>query len=228
MLLPMRLYLSSYEIGDHPDELIRLVGPNKRAAVILNALDFKDEQTRKRKREKQFSNLKELGFEPEEIDLRQYFGKTAELENRLSQFGLVWVRGGNTFILKRAYEQSGFDRLIKSFLERDAFVYGGFSAGVVIAGPTLHGTELCDDPVTVPTGYKPEFDWKCLGLIDYVIAPHFRSDHPEAPMIEDMVDYLKAHNMPYKTLHDGDVIVVENGQETFIKRAEKLRYPFDP
>ena len=37
-----------------------------------------------------------------------------ELEQKLSEFGAVWVRGGNTFVLRRAFKESGMDKwLIK-------------------------------------------------------------------------------------------------------------------
>lgn len=89
--------------------------------------------------------LKSLGFSPEQIDLRNYFGKPQELKKYLSNFGLVWVYGGNAFVLKRAYEQSGFDKIIKDMLLKDEIVYTGFSAGIVILSKSLKGLEIVDD-----------------------------------------------------------------------------------
>ena len=50
--------------------------------------------------------------------------------------------GGNSFLLLRAMKQSGFDKLIVPLVENDILVYAGFSAGAVLATPTLHGIEL--------------------------------------------------------------------------------------
>lgn len=59
----MKLYLSSYLIGNNSDELASLVSGRKRVGVIPNALDFSDEQERLEEgRKREFSNLKELGF----------------------------------------------------------------------------------------------------------------------------------------------------------------------
>ena len=223
----MRLYLSSYQMGDHPEELVRLTGSRKRTALIMNAIDLDDSRTRAIKLQKQTSHLKELGLEPEEIDLRNYFSNPGNLENRLSQFGLVWVRGGNSFVLKRAFEQSGFENIIKSMLERDALVYGGFSAGAVMVTPTLRGIDLCDDALQVPPGYKNDFQWECLSLVAHSIIPHYRSNHPEAPFMEDIVRYMAENGLPYRTLRDGEAIVVEGGQEKIIERADVLRYPYE-
>jgi dipeptidase E len=46
-----------------------------------------------------------LGLEPVEIDLRRYIGKDSELRAVLSGFDLIYVRGGNTYILRRAFRQ---------------------------------------------------------------------------------------------------------------------------
>ena len=69
--------------------------------------------------------------------------------------------------------------MILDFLERDAIAYGGYSAGIVMLTPSLHGVDP-DDPKIVPTGYPPAIIWECLGLIPYAIAPHYKSDHPES------------------------------------------------
>src|SRR3989344_882968 len=43
----MRLYLSSFKIGNHPEKLVELTGSSKNAVVILNALDYKPESRTK-------------------------------------------------------------------------------------------------------------------------------------------------------------------------------------
>jgi dipeptidase E len=106
----MKMYLSSFRLGDHPEQLVDLVGNNKRAAVIANSIDFgNDPERRKAGVQREIDDLTKLGFTPEEVDLRNYFGKPKELEKKLSEYGMLWVRGGNTFILRRAYKESGMD-----------------------------------------------------------------------------------------------------------------------
>jgi dipeptidase E len=205
----MKLYLSSYKFGNHPEKLTELAGSNKKVAVIMNAVDFGDKERQNNSLLTQIEKLKELGFDAEGLDLRNYFGKKDELEEYLKGIGMVWIHGGNALILKRAFEQSGFDILIKEFVINNQIVYAGFSAAVCLAAPTLHGTELVDDPNIVPEGYNSNFNWDGLGFIPYNVAVHYRSDHPESELIEKEVEYFKEKNMPYKTLQDGEVIVVE-------------------
>ena len=51
--------------------------------------------------------------------------------------------------------------------------------------------------------------WEGLGIIDYVIVPHYKSVHLESEIMEEVVEYLIENKIPYKTLRDGEVIIVE-------------------
>jgi dipeptidase E len=46
-----------------------------------------------------------------------------------------------------------------------------------------------------------------LGIIDFSLAPHYRSDNPESPLIEEVAAYFVEHDIPHQCLRDGDVIV---------------------
>lgn len=203
----MKLYLSSDRLGNAPEKLVELVSNNKNVAVIANAMDFVENLEREESVKREIEDLRNLGLFPEEIDLRDYFGKQKELSKKLNDYGAVWVRGGNTFVLNRAMIQSGFDKLIRERNNDQTFVYAGYSAGVCVLTPTLHGLELVDYPNIVPEGYSPEIIWEGLGIVDFSLAPHYRSDHPESERIEKVVEYFIKHKMPFKTLHDGEVIV---------------------
>jgi dipeptidase E len=206
----MRLYLSSYRVGDSAGSLLALLGNGKRAAVIENALDHLSPAERGRLRRDchdPHAELRALGLVTEALDLREHFGSPKTLARRLEHLDLVWVTGGNAFVLRRAMQQSGFDALLIDLLDRDALVYGGFSAGAVVAGPSLGGIELMDDPGTAPPGYPAEPVWEGLGLIDYTIVPHFRSPHPESVAAERVTRQLSARGLRYRALRDGEVIV---------------------
>ncbi len=215
----MKLYLSSYKFGNYTEELVKLCPGNKKAGVIMNAVDWGDPERVVKSFNDQIDTLKSLGFTPKQIDLRNYFGKPEELKKHLSSFGLVWVYGGNAFVLKRAYEQSGFDKIIKEMIEKDEIIYAGFSAGIVILSKSLKGLEIVDDPKIVPEGYKEDFSWNGLGIIDYHIVVHYKSDHMESADIDREIEYCKENNISYQTLKDGEVIVI-NGKETKFFRLD--------
>lgn len=212
ILCGMRLYLSSYRIGDAPKELLALVGKGRRVLVIMNALDSIDKQERSLKLTGEKADLNKLGFQTEELDLRDYFSNKnkEELINSLSQTDLLWVRGGNIFVLMRAMHQSGFDKLVPELLKKDSFTYGGYSAGAIALTGSLKGLELVDNPNDIPEGYESKIVWNGIGLVDFSIAPHYKSDHRESEAIERVIKYYKKHNVPYKALRDGQVIVIHD------------------
>jgi dipeptidase E len=206
----MKMYLSSFRLGDQPQVLAGLVGSNKRAAVIANALDFSgDVDWRRAFVQREIDDLKSLGLRPEEVDLRDYFGKPEELAHTLSGFGMVWVTGGNTFVLRRAFKASGMDEWLIGQRDNQEFVYAGFSAGVCVLSPSLHGLEKVDPPNDVPGGYPNAVIWEGLGLIDFAFAPHYRSNHSESEAVDDEVAYYQEHSIKFRALHDGEVIVID-------------------
>ncbi len=120
-------------------------------------------------------------------------------------------------MLLRAMNRSGFTKLLRDGLRADAFVYGGYSAGVCILTPSLRGIELVDAPLDVPAGYDPEPTRECLGILDYFVAPHYRSPHPESAAIEKVVEYFIDHHMPFRALRDGEAILIDGDHEEVLR-----------
>lgn len=208
----MRLYLSSDGIGDRAGSLLALLGatPGLRAAVIANGFDSSLPGAAEGARGKVFNHhniLASLGIAAESLDLRAHFGDAAGLAARLARFDLVWVMGGNAFVLRRAMRQSGFDQAIADLLARDALVYAADGAGALVSGPSLLGAESLDDPWDVPEYYDEYLVWSGLRLTSFTIVPHFRSNHPDSAGAEKLVNYLGARRLPYRALSDGEVVV---------------------
>jgi dipeptidase E len=212
----MRLYLSSFRNGNRPQELLRLLGGGRQTALMMNAVDFLDTTTREALTRQEVERLHSIGLESTEIDLRHYFGRTDELREALRQFDLVWVHGGNCFVLRRAFRHSGMDEVTTELLASDKLVYGGYSASIDMLTPSLHGAELVDDPTIVPAGYESPIIWECLGLVPYAIAPHYKSDHPESAAVDKSVEYFIDNHIPFIALRDGEAIVVDGASQEVI------------
>ena len=212
----MRLYLSSYRLGMHGERLVELVGRDARVLVTMNALDPLPAPQRQALYTRLAGDFASLGLAVQELDLRSYFSAPQNMVRDLSECDLVWANGGNAFTLLMAMTQSGFVDALKELLDRDTVAYGGYSAGAVVAGPTLRGIEIVDsaDPAeAAPRGYTPYIQWEGMGLVGYSIAPHFQSDHLESTGMDAVVRYFEDHEMPYKPLRDGEVIVIDGGSE---------------
>jgi dipeptidase E len=211
----VRLYLSSQDFGNHIDKLFELLGSGRKVAFINNAKDDLPAETRQSHTLGKRIEFEEKGLELEELNLKEYFNKSNKLAKKLEGYNLVWVAGGNTFILRRAMVASGFDQAIKGLLAEDKIVYGGSSAGSIAATPSLVGVETGDDPNIVPEGYPAgRTIWEGLNLVPYYIVPHYKSDWftDEA---EAMVNYMHTNRLPFYALMDGQVILV-NGPQTGI------------
>ena len=125
----MRLYLSSFRMGDHPERLAALVGEDdRRAVVIANALDDEPADVRHGGVERELAALAGLGFDTAELDLRDYFGQDQRLRRDLGEVALAWLRGGNVFMLRYALHRSGADAVLRDVLAADAMVYAGSKA----------------------------------------------------------------------------------------------------
>ncbi len=212
----MRLYLSSFRLGNNPDKLLDMLGDNRRAAIVMNAIDFNAQEERDAKFEQETQALNSIGVESAEIDLRNYFDNKDELEEDLKKFDMLWIRGGNVFILRRAMQESGFDSIIKEMLAQDRLVYAGYSAAICVLAPTLKGFSIVDDPDLVANGYDQAIIWEGLGILDYSIEPHYKSNHPESQDIDKEIAYLEKHNIPYRTLHDGEALVINGDVEEVV------------
>jgi dipeptidase E len=94
-------------------------------------------------------------------------------------------------------------------------VYAGYSAGVCVTGPDLDGCHLMDEPDLIPVGYSSDESPTTLGWLPWRIVPHWRSDHEEAPLAELAVEHLLATGLPFQTLQDGQVFVID-GDDRFL------------
>ncbi|MHC4346591.1 MAG: Type 1 glutamine amidotransferase-like domain-containing protein [Planctomycetota bacterium] len=206
----MKLYLSSFRIGDHPTEMLLESARCCNVAVIQNALDcYSNADKRQKLLNREFSELESIGLCPVELDLRRYFSDNQSLRRAIDGFSYLWAAGGNTFVLRRAFALSGLDKILREKQDDSAFVYGGYSAGICAISPSLKGIHLADEPNVTPDEYSGEIIWEGFNLYPYCIAPHYRSDHPETRMIEDTVTYYIDNKIPFIALRDGEALVYE-------------------
>lgn len=212
--LPVKLYLSSYRVGEHRQALRELVGAGHRAAVVANAHDAFVQPRSILGRE--VEDLAAIGFKADELDLRQFFGAPERLRKRLVDLDLLWITGGNSFVLTRAMNACGFSSAAETLVREDRLVYGGYSAGVCAIGPTLDGIHLMDEPEALPQDYPSRASAVPLGWVPWTVVPHWRSDHPESATADLAVDYLLHAGLPFRTLRDGSAIVIDGDSEVII------------
>lgn len=210
----MPIYLSSYGLGS-PPAAVHAATAGARAAVVMNALDqFGPSRTRDLGLE--VDALATIGYVASELDLRDYIGADADLVHALEAVDLVWVVGGNSFVLARAMTRCGFRDAVLPALARPGFVYAGYSAGSVVAGPDLAGIDLVDDPDVLAPGETDRVEAATLGLIPFRVVPHWRSDHPESPAIDRVAEHLGRSGLEHRCLHDGEALLVDGDEVSLV------------
>jgi dipeptidase E len=210
----MKLYVSSYRLGNYPDKLQALVQKSAaRVAVSVNAADHAPGEIRNaRLLQRELGDMHSLGFDAQEVDLRAYFG-TDGLVEHMQAFDLIWVSGGNVFLLVKAMKHSGFDQVFEKLIKTDRLVYAGYSAAFCALSPSLHGMEYVDNPDAHAEGYAAATLWDGYGLLPFQPMVHCRSPHHESARVEHAYAYVLAHHIPHKTFRDGDVYVVDGTKE---------------
>ena len=202
----MNLYLSSYMLGNKINILKKLINySGSKIALIPNALDCEEPNNRNQQINEFLESLNELSFDVKIIDLKKYFGNSIKLIQDLNDFKAVCIMGGNVFVLRKAMELSGFDNFLINNRNNNQMLYLGYSAGICILGKTLSGLDIVCNPIN-PYNDSPA-NYTGLGLIDYAIAPHYKSNHKSSELIDKVVEYYDCKKINYKSLKDGEVIL---------------------
>jgi dipeptidase E len=183
-------------------------------AVVNNAKDHEEPDVYEEKIQEAREFFDQIGLKFDVIDLRAFDGPE-KLEEKLKDYDLIWGNGGNTFMLLYEMKRSGFDKVIRKLLEKGV-VYGGESAGAIVAGASLRGIEFADDPE-----FAKEVHWDGMKLIDQSILPH--ADTPVPLYVERLPEFLKQY------ADNPDDLIVLNDNEAFIvdgNDSRKVSYPY--
>mgnify|MGYP001547365501 FL=1 len=216
----MRLYLSSFHLGNKPQIFSDLVGEGKKVALILDAGDADAPEIREGRVARQIEELGHIGLSATDLDLRAYFGHMDELRKELLNYDGVWVHGGSAFVLRRAMFDSGFDKVIIDMLHEDKLAYGGYSAGICVLAPSLRGMQFVDPPSQVEKVFDREVVWEGLNILSYTPVPHYQSERPEYAAINDVIEFMKKEGLPYRTLRDGEAIMVKGEADEYFSEAK--------
>lgn len=68
---------------------------------------------------------------------------------------------------------------------------------------------MADDLEQKPYGEEHPTIWDGLHILEYAIAPHYKSDHPESQNIDKSIEYMIHHKILFIALKDGEVIIIE-------------------
>jgi len=196
--MPTFFLTSSGLVGAAKDEFLKLLpkpAAEIRVASVITAGKVYDDPWYIAKDNE---TLRQIGFSVEDFDIE---GKTeAELRKFFADKDVVVVHGGNTFLLMKCVRESGFDRVIKEFVERGG-IYIGISAGSMIVGSNI------DNPI-LEEGDENSVgltDMTGMNFVDLIISPHYKEADEST-----LVDFEKKIGKSVTRLRDGEAVFVQN------------------
>lgn len=175
-----------------------------RIALIENAGDVYDES------KKDFvyngrNSIQAHGFKVDLVDLEEYRLGKKSLLPRLEKADAIWIGGGNSYYLRWILRETRADTIIQGLVARGT-VYGGGSAGAIVAGPTLKHFEPADDP-----GDAPEVIYQGLNLTDVVVVPHW-ANQKYGNIVKNVEEKLQLDNYNVAHITDDQALII-NGKE---------------
>ena len=197
-----RLILGSRGIPD----LAAILGDRCRNAILIpDAADPLGEEQIPAEVELE---LRQAGLEVARISLAASTDR--QVHAAATATDVVAVSGGDPFHLLAVARRAAFGDAVRAALHTGA-VYIGYSAGAMLAAPTLEPL-LITSPFTAP----PELELTGLGFVDVLILPH-----------DDQAGRHKRHLRAQATfgerlrlieLRDGDVFLHDDGRESILRR----------
>lgn len=125
----------------------------------------------------------DLHCERLEYDLQ---GKTpTEVQEVIAKHDLVYVEGGNTYLLLKSIRESGFEQAIKNAL-LNGTVYMGASAGSYVACPTIETTTWKRNDTRETYGVT---DMRAMRLVPFLLFVHYKPEYRD--LVKEKIAEIK-------------------------------------
>jgi len=141
-----------------------------------------------------------VGIDPIWYSLR--FKTKEKIARELATADVVWVNGGNTFHLLDVARRTGFMEIVGDMVRKGMLMYGGTSAGSILASPTIAaagwGGDGADKNVVGLT------DLTAFGFVPFVTHVHYDSTAERDELLASRRD------VPIYAVPDGCAVQVED------------------
>jgi dipeptidase E len=154
------------------------------------------------------AELAAAGLTVERIDLDDI--APSDVRAVLKPANVLVVSGGDPFHLLLAARRTGFANAAREALAAGA-VYVGYSAGAMLAGPTLEPLRWTS-PFTAP----PALELTGLGLADVLVLPHH--DRPGRAERHAQAQSLFADRVKLVPLRDGELVIQDGSRLAVLHR----------
>ena len=207
----MKLFLTSAGLPpETTEEFLKLLGkkPDETKVCFITTASHPEED--KGYVEKDRKRLLELGFKITEMDLKGEENEES-LKQKLENFDVIFMEGGNTFYLLKYVRESGFNKTLKLFLGRGG-IYLGVSAGTIIAG------------LNIESANWKHMDRNIVDLKDLTglkLVPFVFSVHIDESNIDTIKECASKVRYPVIALTDKQALLVKNGKQRIVGERDK-------
>jgi dipeptidase E len=160
--------------------------------------------------ERHRQKMDELNFSYSVVDIADK--NEDELKKALDGHDIIMVEGGNTFYLLKAVRESGFDNVIKEFID-NGVVYVGSSAGSYIACPSIimatwstRGFDRCGI-----------IEYSAMNLVPFLIKAHYMPEN-----FETLKEKATGLLYPLHVLSDEQAILVKDGEVQLLGGGDEI------
>lgn len=143
------------------------------------------------------------------VNLRAY--DKAEIKKRLQNADLMYIVGGNNFILPDLFKETEFDDVLKEFANEKVVM--GTSAGSIVLGRQIESDGYWKARYGIT---NEEIKNKALGLVDFNIVPHYkREDHKQWDS-EFLEKALADNSFEVYAIMDEQAVIYDEGNISFV------------
>lgn len=207
---------TKYETGEIDSEIIRLTNKvnNINFLFIAHGNDYEDSY---------YDVMKKIYTERFNcncnIITKKELLNRENVQKKIEWADIIYVGGGNTLKMIQLWENSGFDKVLKNFLQEDK-VFCGISAGAICwckYGISDSSKECEDDDYTIVKG---------LDIFNILFCPSYEERTRKEENLERL---MKNVNMPMIALEKGTAVIINNGKYRIVqsiknKKAYKIFY----
>ena len=144
--------------------------------------------------------FEEIGFATDFFDIE--FSQP----NRLLEFDVIFLIGGNPYYLLNQIRRTHTDDILRELLINEK-VISGSSAGCIVLGQTIALINEFDPQMNVEVGLT---DFSGLGLTSVNLCPHYSRYKDRYENFEERIIRVEANkNITITRINDGDAIIVD-------------------
>ena len=162
---------------------------DKKVAIITTASEDKEKN--------EFAILAYSQFREMGLENVIFFDIEKQNPRELSDFDIIYVNGGNTYYLLDWTRKSGFDSVVKEFLQKSG-LYIGVSAGSIVAGPSIEILNYTKGDLN-SIGIT---DYSAMALVRKSIVPHYTEIREKA-----ILEYEEESGIEVVRLADGMALI---------------------